>query len=93
MQKTDENQIVMILMKEWIFFGEQQPKVGQSIEIKIDNEIVDYGTLKSIVDIKSLPLGSVVFVHESLKPGKAWSLSSERFVNSIVRDSYYWRTK
>jgi hypothetical protein len=80
------------LLMDWISFGDKLPQVGQRIDIKFDDgkEFGDYGTLRTITDIKDLPDGSACFVGEAIN-GKAWSMCSDKYIGSIVRDSYYWR--
>jgi hypothetical protein len=79
---------------DWISFGNRRPEIGQRIEIKFDNGEVldDYGTVKSIVNHKDLPVGSVVWMGDSIR-GDYWSLCSDRYVNSMVRDTYFWRMR
>lgn len=82
-------------MKNWIKFGEKLPKIGENINIKFDNgkEFPNnpYGIIKRITNIKDLDADQTIVMEK--RANNAWSLSSDKFVNSIVKDNYYWNTE
>jgi hypothetical protein len=63
-------------------FGEEVPKVGQAIRIKWgEGDWIDYGTVSFINAV------------EQMDPNESWLLSSDRYVNSVVRYYDLWEIK
>ena len=76
---------------DWITFGDQLPSVGSQIRIKFDDGSEfphNYGIIRSISNIKELgPDDCVIADHI----GESWSLCSDKYINSVVKDTYSWR--
>lgn len=83
---------------KWVEFGNKLPKLGDNIEIMFDDGTLfdgsygdrSYGKLTKIIDTRNLSGETCIITDKSIK-GKAWSLCSDKYINSIVRHNYKWR--
>jgi hypothetical protein len=79
----------------WYRFSERLPALGDRIAIAFENgkEFTGnpYGTVTKITNVADLDGESCVVSGDGFGTRAAWSLCSDRFVNSVVRSDYQWR--
>lgn len=80
-------------MSNWIQFGQKLPQIGDCIDVKFDDgeefSHNPYGRITRVVNVKDLGPNHCV-VTDKLGV-ESWSLNSDKFIGSVVKDSYYWR--
>jgi hypothetical protein len=86
------NSAVTTMNDQWISFGTSLPNVGDSIRIKFDDGTEfpkEYGVITSIRHIKDL--GGNDCIYMPVYSENAWTLDSDKYIGSIVKDTYFWR--
>jgi len=72
------------MSNDWLTFGVMLPKAGDNIEVIFPNaNPLDMGKVTRIIDV----------TNANQLSDRAWSLSTDYYHNSVVRDTYPWRLK